>query len=222
MVPTYSMKSKTELYTLRPRMTQTVGNSFDWCNKNVNYVKPKNQTNHENLLSVGGPRSNFSASAFTLLRCYGGRESWRAPLPAIQRESIWALKADHLSRSFWWWWLLMMIALIIAAAVSVLVSEVSPSNLCSTAGLCCKHRDSECVAQKVFPNHTVDTTQLPCYCDHACLRLDDCCPDYKHFCAGKQPTLSCPHIWPHKYYIHVKKQHSSVFCCIYTTSSEVR
>jgi len=59
----------------------------------------------------------------------------------------------------------------------------SPTNLCSTAGLCCKHRDSECVAQKVFPNHTVDTSQLPCYCDHACVKLDDCCPDYKHFCA---------------------------------------
>ena len=61
----------------------------------------------------------------------------------------------------------------------------SPTNLCSTAGLCCKHRDSECVAQKVFPNHTVDTSQLPCYCDHACVKLDDCCPDYKHFCAGE-------------------------------------
>ena len=65
------------------------------------------------------------------------------------------------------------------------LKTVSPTNLCSTAGLCCKHRDSECVAQKVFPNHTVDTSQLPCYCDHACIQLDDCCPDYKHFCAGK-------------------------------------
>jgi len=63
------------------------------------------------------------------------------------------------------------------------LKTVSPTNLCSTAGLCCKHRDSECVAQKVFPNHTVDTSQLPCYCDHACIQLDDCCPDYKHFCA---------------------------------------
>ena len=72
----------------------------------------------------------------------------------------------------------------IVVVTSVLFQIVSPTNLCSTAGLCCKHRDSECVAQKVFPNHTVDTSQLPCYCDHACLRLDDCCPDYKHFCAG--------------------------------------
>ena len=55
---------------------------------------------------------------------------------------------------------------------------------CQNAYLC-----SECVAQKVFPNHTVDTSQLPCYCDHACIRLDDCCSDYKHFCAGKSLFL---------------------------------
>ena len=55
---------------------------------------------------------------------------------------------------------------------------------CQNTYLC-----SECVAQKVFPNHTVDTSQLPCYCDHACIRLDDCCSDYKHFCAGKSLFL---------------------------------
>ncbi|CAB4058620.1 unnamed protein product [Lepeophtheirus salmonis] len=63
-----------------------------------------------------------------------------------------------------------------------LASKVSPSNLCSTSGLCCKHRDSKCVAQKINSNHTVDTSALPCYCDHACLRLQDCCPDFKEFC----------------------------------------
>jgi len=74
--------------------------------------------------------------------------------------------------------------LIFASIFTCLCLEiVSPTNLCSTAGLCCKHRDSECVAQKVFPNHTVDTSQLPCYCDHACIKLDDCCSDYKHFCS---------------------------------------
>lgn len=70
------------------------------------------------------------------------------------------------------------------------IGSASPSNLCSTAGLCCKHRDSECVAQRVYPNHTVDTSQLPCYCDHACLRLDDCCPDYRHFCAVQDCRVS--------------------------------
>ena len=67
----------------------------------------------------------------------------------------------------------------------ILPTFVSPANLCSTSGLCCKHRDSECVAQRVYPNHTVDTSQLPCYCDHACIELEDCCPDYRQFCGGK-------------------------------------
>ena len=84
---------------------------------------------------------------------------------------------------------IMVILVILAFSLLVTLQTVSPSNLCSTAGLCCKHRDSECVAQKVFPNHTVDTSQLPCYCDHACIRLDDCCSDYKKFCAGKSLFL---------------------------------
>jgi len=67
---------------------------------------------------------------------------------------------------------------------------VSPTNLCSTTGLCCKHRDSECVAQRVYPNHTVDTSQLPCYCDHACIELEDCCPDYRQFCGVKDCHVS--------------------------------
>merc|ERR1711981_491274 len=67
---------------------------------------------------------------------------------------------------------------------------VSPTNLCSTSGLCCKHRDSECVAQRVYPNHTVDTSQLPCYCDHACIELEDCCPDYRQFCGVKDCHVS--------------------------------
>ena len=72
----------------------------------------------------------------------------------------------------------------------ILPTFVSPANLCSTSGLCCKHRDSECVAQRVYPNHTVDTSQLPCYCDHACIELEDCCPDYRQFCGGKYYWLT--------------------------------
>jgi len=72
----------------------------------------------------------------------------------------------------------------------ILPTFVSPANLCSTSGLCCKHRDSECVAQRVYPNHTVDTSQLPCYCDHACIELEDCCPDYRQFCGVKDCHVS--------------------------------
>ena len=59
-----------------------------------------------------------------------------------------------------------------------------PANLCSRANLCCRRRDSGCVVQRVFSNHSVDTSELPCYCDQACARLDDCCQDYRQFCSG--------------------------------------
>lgn len=70
--------------------------------------------------------------------------------------------------------------------------ETSTSaNLCSTSGLCCRHRDSDCVVQRVYPNHSiVDTTHLPCYCDQACLKLEDCCQDYRQFCGVKDCVVS--------------------------------
>ncbi|TRY69936.1 hypothetical protein TCAL_10842 [Tigriopus californicus] len=84
-------------------------------------------------------------------------------------------------------WVLFLFAFL----VTLLDHLVSPTtNLCSSQGLCCKHRDSGCVIQNIFANHSVDTSSLPCYCDHACLRLDDCCPDYRDFCSVKDCVLS--------------------------------
>lgn len=73
----------------------------------------------------------------------------------------------------------------LTAAVLLLQPASPTANLCSTQGLCCKHRDSGCVVQNVLKNHSVDTSALPCYCDHACLKLDDCCIDYREFCSGE-------------------------------------
>ena len=75
--------------------------------------------------------------------------------------------------------------------VLLISTPASPTaNLCSSAGLCCRHRDSGCVVQHVFPNKSIDTSELPCYCDQACLRLDDCCPDYREFCSGRDTVKS--------------------------------
>ena len=57
------------------------------------------------------------------------------------------------------------------------------TNLCSTSSLCCKHRSSRCVVQKVLQNHSLDIN-TPCYCDHSCTYFQDCCPDYISFCRG--------------------------------------
>lgn len=57
---------------------------------------------------------------------------------------------------------------------------------CREAKLCCTGRDSSCVVQKAPLNAIIeDLNDKPCYCDHACLKLGDCCTDFKEACGGK-------------------------------------
>uniref|UniRef100_A0ABD2XBF5 SMB domain-containing protein n=1 Tax=Trichogramma kaykai TaxID=54128 RepID=A0ABD2XBF5_9HYME len=54
---------------------------------------------------------------------------------------------------------------------------------CRAAKLCCQGRDSGCVIQKAAPNAIIESPRdKPCYCDHACLRLADCCSDFNETC----------------------------------------
>ncbi|XP_075156397.1 somatomedin B and thrombospondin type 1 domain containing protein vexed [Haematobia irritans] len=54
---------------------------------------------------------------------------------------------------------------------------------CREAQLCCNGRDSSCVVQKAPINAIIeDLNDKPCYCDHACLKLGDCCNDFKDHC----------------------------------------
>lgn len=57
---------------------------------------------------------------------------------------------------------------------------------CREAQLCCNGRDSSCVVQKAPINAIIeDLSDKPCYCDHACLKLGDCCDDFKDHCGGE-------------------------------------
>lgn len=57
---------------------------------------------------------------------------------------------------------------------------------CREATLCCNGRDSSCVVQKAPINAIIeDLSDKPCYCDHACLKLGDCCEDFKQHCGGQ-------------------------------------
>lgn len=57
---------------------------------------------------------------------------------------------------------------------------------CREAKLCCPGRDSSCVVQKAPINAIIeDLSDKPCYCDHACLKLGDCCGDFKQACGGE-------------------------------------
>ncbi|XP_045465529.1 somatomedin-B and thrombospondin type-1 domain-containing protein [Harmonia axyridis] len=54
---------------------------------------------------------------------------------------------------------------------------------CRESKLCCPGRDSSCVVQKAPLNSILeDLSDKPCYCDHACLKLGDCCHDFKEAC----------------------------------------
>uniref|UniRef100_A0A182S6J6 SMB domain-containing protein n=1 Tax=Anopheles maculatus TaxID=74869 RepID=A0A182S6J6_9DIPT len=57
---------------------------------------------------------------------------------------------------------------------------------CREATLCCNGRDSSCVVQKAPLNAIIeDLNDKPCYCDHACLKLGDCCDDFKSHCGER-------------------------------------
>lgn len=61
---------------------------------------------------------------------------------------------------------------------------------CREATLCCNGRDSSCVVQKAPINAIIeDLSDKPCYCDHACLKLGDCCDDFKQHCGGESLYL---------------------------------
>ncbi|XP_013783633.1 somatomedin-B and thrombospondin type-1 domain-containing protein-like [Limulus polyphemus] len=65
----------------------------------------------------------------------------------------------------------------------VIVPKIRARGSCLEAKLCCPGRDSSCVVQKAPLNSIIeDLTDRPCYCDHACLKVGDCCYDFKEAC----------------------------------------
>ncbi|XP_016978674.1 cyclin-dependent kinase 11B [Drosophila rhopaloa] len=75
-----------------------------------------------------------------------------------------------------------MLLLLLAIVLPQQVPLVAGGS-CREAQLCCTGRDSSCVVQKAPINAIIeDLSDKPCYCDHACLKLGDCCDDFKDHC----------------------------------------
>jgi len=55
---------------------------------------------------------------------------------------------------------------------------------CRAAKKCCDGKDTDCaVSQSEQQNSVlVDLLEEPCYCDHGCLAMGDCCYDFKDYC----------------------------------------
>ncbi|XP_012281667.1 somatomedin-B and thrombospondin type-1 domain-containing protein [Orussus abietinus] len=74
---------------------------------------------------------------------------------------------------------------VIKALIMMAAWLVGPTSAgsCRAAKLCCQGRDSGCVIQKASPNAIIEGPKdKPCYCDHACLKLGDCCDDFRQTC----------------------------------------
>ncbi|XP_014213211.1 somatomedin-B and thrombospondin type-1 domain-containing protein-like [Copidosoma floridanum] len=80
--------------------------------------------------------------------------------------------------------------LALIAVTSCLVGTCAGGS-CRAAKLCCQGRDSGCVIQKASPNAIIEGPRdKPCYCDHACLRLGDCCDDFNETCTVSDCSVS--------------------------------
>ena len=71
----------------------------------------------------------------------------------------------------------MPFALLLVSFSACLAAKAS----CRAARKCCDGKDGDCLAEETSPN-AVDE---PCYCDHGCLEMGDCCPDFKDYCGGE-------------------------------------
>ena len=70
---------------------------------------------------------------------------------------------------------------------------------CRAARKCCDGKDANCVVQNGNKNAAslnsvlqdddfsdIDLDDLmPCYCDHGCMSVGDCCSDFKDYCGGR-------------------------------------
>jgi hypothetical protein len=70
--------------------------------------------------------------------------------------------------------------------LSCLTGVWSAKGSCRSSRKCCDGKDADCVVQKTPINAIIeDLNDEPCYCDHGCLDVGDCCPDFKDYCGGK-------------------------------------
>ena len=74
---------------------------------------------------------------------------------------------------------------IMLTATTMLVDSLMAAGSCRASRKCCDGKDTDCAVQKGdLESIIMDLSDEPCYCDHGCLDMGDCCPDFKQFCGG--------------------------------------
>ena len=85
---------------------------------------------------------------------------------------------------------------LVLLAVMITIAH-SMKGSCRASRRCCDGKDPDCLVQDFNFNEILDSRHHydyqdygeenvePCYCDHGCLDLGDCCPDFKEYCGGE-------------------------------------
>lgn len=67
---------------------------------------------------------------------------------------------------------------------------------CRVAKKCCEGKDADCMVKKDNINSIIiDLDDAPCYCDHNCLNMGDCCNDFKDYCGVIDCQVSPWSMW---------------------------
>jgi len=79
--------------------------------------------------------------------------------------------------------MLKMNLVMMMAAMTMLARLSLSAGSCQASRKCCDGKDTDCSVQKgSLTSLVMDLSDEPCYCDHGCLEMGDCCPDFKQFC----------------------------------------
>jgi len=81
------------------------------------------------------------------------------------------------------------LALLLLLLIVSLMRMESAEGSCSAAGHCCEGKDNGCRGVVVYSNSLRlenllygNVSKKSCFCDSACVRLGDCCADYRDHC----------------------------------------
>ena len=73
----------------------------------------------------------------------------------------------------------------------ILASFAEGMGSCRIEKKCCDGKDTDCSVQKGnFNSIILNMEDEPCYCDHGCLDMGDCCSDFKDYCGGEDTVSS--------------------------------
>uniref|UniRef100_A0A0K2T9M9 SMB domain-containing protein n=1 Tax=Lepeophtheirus salmonis TaxID=72036 RepID=A0A0K2T9M9_LEPSM len=84
-------------------------------------------------------------------------------------------------------------ALFLVLSAQLFVTEAFYGS-CRKSRRCCDGKDLNCLVDEESSNQQQQVNEQeyeePCYCDHGCLELGDCCPDFKDYCGVIDCTVS--------------------------------